>query len=185
MQRKKIILLKKTIVLIVCILIIFRIITLIMARYESSSNSEANIDTAFYVLNDDYQQMTLKLDSLIPSPTPYTYTFSISNEKNGNVTETDMEYNLQIRTTTNLPLTYQLLENDNTITDFTNKVEKDNDGTYFRTIKVDPRYFKHSESGTNIYKLIVTFPEDFSNINYQDIIELVEISVTSTQTTIQ
>ena len=178
MQKKKIILLKKFIVLIICILIVIRLITLIMARYTSNTSSEANVDTAFYVLNDDYQQMTLNLDSLIPNSTPYTYTFSISNEKDGHITETDMQYDLQIRTTTNLPLTYQLLENDTTIADFT-------DGTYFRTMKVNSRYFKHSVSGINIYKLIITFPADFTSINYQDLIELVEISVTSTQTIIQ
>ena len=185
MPKKSIILLKKVIVLIICLLIVIRIITLIMARYESSSNSEANIDTAFYILNDDYQQMTLNLDSIIPGSEPYTYTFSISNEKDGHITETDMEYNLKIRTTTNLPLTYQLLENENTIDDFTNEVDKDGDGTYFRTMKVGPRYYKHSISGTNTYKLIVNFPEDFTDINYQDIIELIEISVSSTQTIIQ
>lgn len=185
MSKKKIILLKKFIVLIICILIVIRLITLIMARYTSNTSSEANVDTAFYVLNDDYQQMTLNLDSLIPNSTPYTYTFSISNEKDGHITETDMQYDLQIRTTTNLPLTYQLLENDTTIADFTNEINKDPDGTYFRTMKVGSRYFEHSVSGINIYKLIITFPADFTSINYQDLIELVEISVTSTQTIIQ
>ena len=84
MQKKKIILLKKFIVLIICILIVIRLITLIMARYTSNTSSEANVDTAFYVLNDDFQQMTLNLDSLIPNSTPYTYTFSISNATNVN-----------------------------------------------------------------------------------------------------
>ena len=185
MSKNRTILIKKIIVLILCILIVIRIITLVMSKYETSSNSEANIDTAFYVLNDDYQTMSLNLDSLIPSSNPYVYTFSISNEKDGNVTETDLVYNLKIRTTTNLPLTFELLENENTISDITGSVNKDADGTYFRTISVGDRYFKHSISGTNIYKLVVSFPEDFTSIAYQDIIELVEISVTSSQTTIQ
>lgn len=48
--------------------------------------------------------MTLNLDSLIPNSTPYTYTFSISNEKDGHITETDMQYDLQIRTTIKSPI---------------------------------------------------------------------------------
>ena len=79
MSKNRTILIKKIIVLILCILIVIRIITLVMSKYETSSNSEANIDTAFYVLNDDYQTMSLNLDSLIPSSNPYVYTFSISS----------------------------------------------------------------------------------------------------------
>ena len=117
MAKKSTILLKKVIVLIICILIVIRIITLVMASYETTANSEANVDTAFYVLNEDYQDMTLNLDSLLPSSNPYTYTFSISNEKDGNIAETDIEYDLKIRTTTNLPLAISLLENENNIAD--------------------------------------------------------------------
>ena len=87
MAKKSTILLKKVIVLIICILIVIRIITLVMASYETTANSEANVDTAFYVLNEDYQDMTLNLDSLLPSSNPYTYTFSISNKKDGNIAE--------------------------------------------------------------------------------------------------
>ena len=61
---------------------------------------------------------------------------SISNEKDGNIAETDIEYNLKIRTTTNLPLSISLLENENNIADITTNVEKDTDGTYFRTIAI-------------------------------------------------
>ena len=185
MAKKSTILLKKVIVLIICILIVIRIITLVMASYETTANSEANVDTAFYVLNEDYQDMTLNLDSLLPSSNPYTYTFSISNEKDGNIAETDIEYDLKIRTTTNLPLAISLIENENNIADITTNVEKDTDGTYFRTIAMGPRYFKHSEQGINLYTLVVDFSENYSSIDYQDIIELVEISVDSTQTTIQ
>lgn len=184
MSRKNTILLKKIIVLIICILIVIRIITLVMARYETNTESEANVDTAFYILNEDFQTMTLNLDSLFPSPTPYTYTFSVSNEKDGNITETDMEYNLKIRTTTNLPLTIELLENSNNVEGIDVSIDTDENGTYFRTFIVPARYFKHSEAGINNYTLIISFPEDYSSVDYQDIIELVEISIDSTQTTI-
>lgn len=185
MSRKNKILLKKVIILILCILILIRIITLVMSRYETTADSEANIDTAFYILNEDYQEMTLNLDSLLPSSNPYTYVFTISNEKDGHIAETDLEYKLKLRTTTNLPLTFELLENNNEIIDLTTKTEQDDDGTYFRTIELGSRYFKHSNESINTYTLVVNFSEDYSSIDYQDVIELIEISVDSTQTTIQ
>ena len=185
MLRKNKILLKKVIILILCILILIRIITLVMSRYETTADSEANIDTAFYILNEDYQEMTLNIDSLLHSANTNTYVFTISNEKDGNIAETDLEYNLKIRTTTNLPLTFELLENDNEITDITTKTEQDSDGTYFKTIELGARYFRHSVRSINTYTLVVNFSEDYSSIDYQDVIELIEISVDSTQTTIQ
>lgn len=185
MSRKYKILLKKIIILILCILILIRIITLVMSRYETTADSEANIETAFYILNDDYQEMTLNLDSLLPSANPYTYDFTISNEKDGDIAETDLEYVLKIRTTTNLPLTFELLENNNEVTDITTKTEQDSDGTYFRTMEMGTRYFRHSNESINTYTLVVNFSEDYSSIDYQDVIELIEISVNSMQTTIQ
>ena len=101
----------KTIILITCILIITRLFVLVLAKYESISNSNANVDVAFYLLKDDYKKMTTSLDSILPQDDVYVYTFSIGNEDGEQKAEVDLEYELKIRTTTNLPLTYELYMN--------------------------------------------------------------------------
>lgn len=174
-------------ILILVLILLIRIISLTISKYESSATSDPAIQVAFYVLNRDYQTMNLKLDSLFPRDEPYTYYFSISNSNGEKTCETDMEYDLSIRTTTNLPIEYELYKNDkytnataqNIIK--TNDIIQDDDGTYFRTITTDTETFSYKEAKKNTYQLVVKFPEKYNTINYQDIIEAIEITVDSKQ----
>ena len=45
----------KLVILVLCFLIIARIFVLVLSKYESISNSYANVDIAFYLLNEDYK----------------------------------------------------------------------------------------------------------------------------------
>lgn len=179
----------KTIILITCILIITRLFVLVLAKYESISNSNANVDVAFYLLKDDYKKMTTSLDSILPQDDVYVYTFSIGNEDGEQKAEVDLEYELKIRTTTNLPLTYELYMNQkytdsgakNIIKE--NNIALDEDGTYFRTITTNNEKLSYKEGKTNLYQLVIHFPKQYDTENYQNIIELIEITVNAHQIT--
>lgn len=153
-----------------------------MSKYESNSNSKANVDIAFYVLNEDYQSMTLNLGKIAPSNNLYTYNFSVSNEKDGKIAEVDIEYELKIRSTTNLPLEMHLykIENENKI-EGTSTIEQDEDGMYFNIFKVDKCIFYYSTPRTDSYTLEILFPEKYNEETYQDITDLIEISVDAKQ----
>lgn len=158
-----------------------------MSKYESRATAKSNIEVAFYVINKDYQNMSLNLDSLFPRDEPYIYTFSISNSDGTNMCETDMEYDLAIRTTTNLPIEYELYMNekynDSGATSIikTNEITQDSDSTYFRVITTNTETFTYKEEKTNVYQLVLRFPKKYNTINYQDIIEGIEITVNSRQ----
>lgn len=179
----------KLVILVLCLLIIARIFVLVLSKYESISNSYANVDIAFYLLKEDFQTMTLNLASILPQDNVYIYEFSIGNQEGEDIAEIDIEYELSLRTTTNLPLTYELYMNEsytdkgatNIIKE--NKVEYDKYGTYFRTITTDKIILKYTEGKTNLYQLVVHFPENYNNPMYQDIIELLEINVNGQQVT--
>lgn len=114
--------------------------------------------------------------------------------------EIDLTYDLTIRTTTNLPLTYSLYMNQE-YTDAgatsiirSNNVAQDEDGTYFRTITTDTQDLLYRTPKTNSYQLVVKFPLSYTDPNtntttsykvekYQDIIEAIEIKVESRQYT--
>ena len=183
-MKKKII---KFLILLLILILLVKIISIVFARYQSNATTNSNIQVAFYVLNENYEKMTLKLDSLYPREEPYVYNFSISNFKDEKICETDMEYDLKIRTTTNLPLEYRLYSNQNyNDTDALNiitsdEITQDEDGTYFRIIKTNTESFSYKEKKENIYQLVVYFPQKYNTINYQDIIEGIEISVDSKQ----
>lgn len=186
-SKNKKLLIAKLIILIICVILVARIFALVLSRYESNTNSNANVDIAFYLLKEDYKQMTLNLGTILPKNEKYVYTFSIGNEEGSKVAEVDLRYNLKIRTTTNLPLTYELYrdqdyDNPNSANIIrTNEVTKDEDGTSFRNIGIDEVLLRYKEPETNTYYLVVNFPENYNEKTYQDIIEMIEISVDAKQ----
>ena len=179
----------KVLIIVLGIIVATRLFVLILAKYESISNSKANVDVAFYVLNDDYKTMTTNLDALEPRDDAHIYNFSIGNENGEQKAEVDLEYELSIRTTTNLPLTYQLYMNQdykdkdaqNIITE--NEITLDEQGTYFRHIKTEKVNLTYRKATTNLYQLVVYFPKNYNTENYQNIIELIEITVNAHQVT--
>ena len=182
--RKRII---KLLILVFVLILLIKMISFTSSKYESRANTKPNIIVAFYVLNKDYQSMNLNLDELFPREEPYIYTFSISNTKGQKRCQTDLEYELSIKTTTNLPITYELYKNQNYNDDNATSIKKtdeiiqDEDGTYFRIITTETESFSFREDETNIYQLVVHFPQEYNTINYQDIIEGIEITVNSKQ----
>lgn len=186
-NKKRIKLVIKLLILALTLLLISKLINFTFSKYESYSKTNTNVDLAFYILNKDFKTMTLNLDSLFPSDEPHVYTFSIGNTDGKDNAQTDLEYNLTIRTTTNLPIEYELYMNQNyTDSDATsiiktNTVDKDESGTYFRTITTDTITLKYTDITTNIYQLVLKFPAIYNTTDYQDIIEAIEINVDSRQ----
>ena len=189
MSNKTKILYAKLIVLILCLLVILRMFALILAKYESETSTDAEIDIAFYLFKEDYQTMTLNLGSIVPRDNVYVYSFNIANQDGENTAEIDLTYDLTIRTTTNLQLTYDLYMNQNytdsgaTDISTSNTLETDEDGTIFRVIKTETQELLFRNPKTNNYQLVVHFPTDLNTEEYQDIIEAIEIKVESRQYT--
>lgn len=103
---------KKTFVIFFAVLLLFLATYILVdtfSLFETNTLSKADLDLAFYCIKDEYQNMNLKLENLEPRDNPYIYNFGIYNFKSGKRTETNLEYTLKIRATTNLPLSYRLL----------------------------------------------------------------------------
>lgn len=184
-NRRKSIIIAKLLVNVLCIILILILLERTFAKYKTEVTSQTEIQAAFYLLNDEYQSTNIKLDSLEPRDNEYVYTFSISNNKSNARTETSLEYELNIITTTNLPLSYKLYKNEdyktgtNIIT--SDDILPDEHGTYFRTIKTEKEVFTHTKNETNIYTLVIKFPKQYNKVEYQDIIELITIEINSNQ----
>lgn len=179
----------KLIILVLCLLIIARIFVIVLSKYESIASSYANVEIAFYLLKEDYKSMTINLAELLPQNNAYVFDFSIGNQDGIEMAEVDLEYELLLRTTTNLPLTFELYMNEK-YTDLgatniikENNVAQDEHGTYFRTMTTEKNYLSYKEGVTNLYQLVVYFPANYNQENYQDIIELLEINVNAQQVT--
>lgn len=184
-NRKRSIIIAKLLVNILFIILIFILLNRTFAKYKTEATSQAEIQAAFYLLNDEYQSAEVKLDSLEPRDDEYVYSFSVSNNKSNKRTETSLEYELKIITTTNLPLSYKLYKNEDYKTGTSiitsDTTLPDEYGTFFRTICTEKEIFTYSENKTNIYTLVVKFPKEYNKTEYQDIIEAITIAIESRQ----
>ena len=190
MKNKKLrILYAKMVILILSCLIIARIFILVLSKYESISDSYANVDIAFYLLKEDYKTMTIDLASIVPRDKEYIFEFSIGNQEGEQIAEVDLEYELTLRATTNLPLGYKLYLNEEYTSEGSTNIIKENTvnadeyGTYFRTMTTEKEYLSYKEGKTNLYQLVVKFSGEYNQEKYQDIIELLEINVNAQQVT--
>ena len=174
--------------LILIIFIILRIIVPITySKFRSHAKSNADVKTAFYIIDSNSENKQIILDKMIPQDEPYTYNFIVANNNGEKRCETNMEYTLTITTTTNLPLTYKLYLNEK-YTDLNSKniiiseeTAPDDDGTYFKTIKTNKLTFSHEKDESNIYQLVVEFPKQYNTTDYQDSVEAIIINVDSKQ----
>lgn len=171
-------------IIIIFILIAILILTLksTLARYSSSGKSEANVDVAFYLIKEQTLSQTIALEEMMPSDNVYTYTFSVANNDGTDRTETALKYTISIRMTTNLPLTYSLYMNDGTENLLEGyKTEPDEHNTYFKTITSAENTFGFETDQQNDYRLEIRFPKEYNSVEYQGIIEALEITVNSQQ----
>lgn len=185
---KKLLKSNKLTLAIIILALILTLIPIAYSRLYGEAESDSKIETAIYILNTDYYEKEIKLDEIAPSDTPYVYNFKIANNNKTDRTETKLEYNLKIVTTTNLPLSYKLYMNeDYNNNNSTNIITKDTiektgeEGAYFRTLETNKQTFNFTKDEENIYHLVVTFPKEYDSFEYQDIIEGITICIDSKQ----
>lgn len=180
-MKNKFLLVTGVVVLLVWGLFIF-IVPSSLSRFSSIVSSDVEGGIAFYVVESDYQTTEINLDKIVPREEPYNYYFTVSNYNDKKRLETNCEYYIVIRTTTNLNLEYELYENEgNESIVFTREVIENEDGTYYNIIKTNTEYFGYEKNQINYYTLSVKFPIQYNDFNYQDIIESVEIIIKSEQ----
>ena len=172
-----------------------------LARYETTAKTDRDVDVAFWTVDNSFKSDRLLLKDIQPSSNVYEYTFTVSNfdiENQTNIAETDLEYEIVLTTTSNLPLSYEIQRNGTTYTGTTERLYEDTDGTWYREIKLGTtenpfplsmntiqddgtrKYVKTRITDTYIFK--VTFPQEYSaNQDYADLIEYVKIDLSARQ----
>lgn len=175
-----------TIAIIILAILLF-IVPITYSRFQSTRTPNTEIETAFYIIDSNYETKGVHLDDLVPSDTPYTYNFTVANNNGTDRAETDIEYTIEITSTTNLPLTYALyLNQEYTDEDSTNIIindttQPDEYGTYFKKMVTESKKFSHLKDESNSYQMTVVFPKEYEDFEYQGIIEGIIITVKSKQ----
>lgn len=175
--------------LLFCLFIAYYLFQYAYASYETTAKLNANIDRALYILDTNKMSFNIDSSQIIPSTTPYVYKFSVSNFNTNDMSDLDIEYQLQILTTTNLPLVFQLYRNENYDNpDSVNllsggKTIQDKDSSWYSLYQPSGKYMmSYSKKTTDIYTLVIFFPKNYSeNLEYADGIENIEVIIQSKQ----
>ena len=157
------------------------------ARYQVDAKINADIDRALYIIGEEKLSFNIETDGIVPSNTPYTYRFSVSNFNETNMSDVDINYSINIRTTTNLPITLSLYRNqlpESGTNIFSSPVTKrDADGAWYRIYKTNSTYdFYYATRKTDVYTLVINFPLVYANdTTYANYLESIEVNIESKQ----
>ena len=181
---------KKSILVLLLIAIIIIAIILLrktLARYETTTASDKDVDVAFWIINNDFKSGTVVIKDIYPSNNSFDYTFSVSNfkkEESGDISkraETDLEYEIALKTTTNLPLEYQIVKNGQVL-NTKQEIITDDNGTYYRRISLDSATMTQGVDTTDNFTIKVTFPKaNDTNAEYSDLIEYINLDLSAKQ----
>lgn len=172
--------------LLIILLIAIGSVDFTQARYESEVEVSGSPNLAFFIVDVTTQSGHIKLDEMIPRVEPYTYTFNVSNFNTQKRANVDLTYTIEIITTTNMPLNFQIFKGNDMDTmqvdhDITTT---DSNGVYYRHLVIDDAsIMTYSANHTDTYTLWVQFPvanKDYPE-RYEGIIDLVDIKIVAEQ----
>lgn len=175
--------------LILLLFLSFYLLRSAYARYQVDAKINADIDRALYIIGEEKLSFNIETDGIIPSNEPYIYKFSVSNFNETSVSDVDINYSINIRTTTNLPITLSLYRNQNYSSNgatniFNSPITKqDEDGAWYRIYKTNSSYdFYYTNTTTDVYTLVIDFPLIYANdTTYANYIESIEVNIESKQ----
>ena len=184
-NRRRLIISGILLILVIVLIVFIKLDAFTYSKYEKQVTSNNNLNTAIYLLDDSYQTISVRIPDIIPSNNQYLYTFSVSNFKDDLHCDTNLEYVVHIRTTTNLRIDYELY-NTLTVDGATsiissNTIEQDRDGTYFRHILTDSKTMLYSEDEIEYYTLLLNLPSYYKDAKYSGVPEVIEINIESKQ----
>ena len=160
------------------------------SRYESNVDLNANANVAFFIIDQGTYENTISLTGLEPRTDPFYFTFYVANYNLENKrSKVDMNYNIKFETTTNLPLTYEIIRNQSFQGSYTNIISstttrQDEYDVFYKVLANSQTYnFYHNRNELDIYKLKVIFPESYNNYPnlYQGGVELFSIIIDAEQ----
>ena len=175
--------------LIIIIIIAFIQIRNTLARYETATSTERDVKVAFWIADNSFQTQRLLIEDIYPRDETFEYTFTVSNFRGLQKAETDLEYEIVLTSTTNLPLSYEITREGSTCTKV-EQIYQDTDGTYYREIKLGTNgssfLIDSATPKTDTFVLKASFPKEYNaNQEYADLIEDIKIDLSAKQVIVE
>ena len=199
---------KKILIIFLCLIITIIVFRMTYSTYETRATGKADLGVAFFVVKEDFTSMNVNLNEMIEpgqgsAPSRYEFTFKVMNYDDTRRTEVTTYYDLTLKITTNLELTYDVLHEGSSCVE-SNEVTRDpepdptytpvegdstfvvtgDDLAYFRRIKLNRQEFGFTQNEEDEYTLVVTFPPEYKDVaRYMsaDVIDGIEITCDAKQ----
>ena len=159
-----------------------------LSRYESEANIDVSPRLAFFIIDVGTYNDSFELGKILPSTNPYLYTFNVSNFKGDRRINVNLEYDIELVSTTNLPLNIKVFKSGTPMSGSgiiaTDTITNDDDGMYFRSMAIGEVFnFSYTQNKTDEYVLWIEFPESYkyNSEDYEGVLELIEIKVNARQ----
>lgn len=163
--------------------VVLILMTTVFSAFQSDAEGTVSNKIAFYVIDPVPQTQQIKIGELAPDGANFSYSIQVSNFKNGKTSEVDMDYTLRIKTTTNVSVSYKLYANGgDTDVIGTREIIQDDDGMYFYSYNPQVGSFVHGVQKTDTYTLVINFPTTYRSAVFQDLIDVIEVTVDAEQT---
>ena len=175
---------KLSAIMIVAVLLIGALVVFpaTFSRYVANGSSEAKVKIAFSLLRVDDLHHTIKLEEILPNDQYQEYPFAVRNyDENGNRIDVNMKYTVTLRTTTNIPISYELYDGEGHAISTTNELVTDDYGTIFNTSKTNTFNVTYSANSSNVFVLKYKLSSAYHGEEYAELADLIEIIVDAEQ----
>lgn len=153
-----------------------------LSRYSSIGEGSAKVNIAFSLLNVDDLSEYIMLDKIKPDDDYQQYTFSVKNyDEEGNRIDVNMVYNIVLTTTTNIPVTFQFLDENGDVLEASLETIVDGYGTYFNKLSTEDFNVSYDKNSETTFTIKYNLSTDYKSEEYQDLAELIKIEVNAHQ----
>lgn len=171
---------KKTILVFVLVSLVmcFSSVTYSLFNTDTSLAME-NMDIAEFVFNASRtNHIELNFDDLVPGGSK-EFEFSVTNSKNNLITNVTTEYMISLRTFHFMPLTIELYKDDSLVMNCNEDYSRGSDNIL--VCNSDIWELGHSKEESNNFKIIVVFPEVYNDLEYSDLVDFIDVDISSWQ----
>lgn len=148
---------------------------------ESKSTNQGIASFIFETNKVDY--IELDINGLIPGDEK-EYLFSITNSKDQKTSDVTIEYQLRIKTYHFIPLTINLYKIENEEETFVGACDEKTSGRNAENellCNMPIETLKKSELELENYKLKISFPEEYNDVSYSNLVDYINIEIESWQ----
>lgn len=144
--------------------------TISLSKFKTTIATASNAKAAVPVIDLSSTSLNISIAPLEEK----TYTFSVANNKDGQKSETAMEYTLQIKTLSNLPLEFELYTYDNSEIGENNLLSGNGNITDKIPMNIE-------ENVSHTYQLKIKWKTDEIDYRYSQVADYVQIVLNSSQ----